>query len=344
MSRKVVVISPMRNEGWIVESFLRAASQYADYIIVGNHFSTDDTIEIARKFPKVIIVDASTSAYDERARRNDLLIEARKLGENNLILAIDADEMLDPRFLSVGGISQLLELPVGTRIHFPSFNILTDFQGYWQSPVGATGFIDDGSLHAESSKIHFPRIPPVAPEHVPKIKATRYTHEFGGLIHFQYLDWGRMLSKTIWYKAWEVVNQPSRSPLRVYRRYQHIDLIPKRRNKPIPNDWDPFFLEMGIQDAVSKSKAAGHFWWQRETSEMLTIISTGTQAILGLYEIQPNSQSDSDRADYSKYEKKLKAYLHFTSGLSRYSLALPARLLLNAFDLIFDKINSPRKS
>ena len=342
VANKVVVICPVKNESWIIDCFLKAASEYADHIILGDHGSTDDTVGRSLKFPKVTIVDSKSSGFDERLRRNRLLDEARKLGPNNLILAVDADEIIDPRFIENGGIKRLLALPIGTRIHFPSFNLFTDFRGYWESPVGATGFIDDGSVHFKTSEIHFPRIPPSEFQGSLRKKLRKYTNEYGGLVHFQYLDWGRVLSKTLWYKAWEVANVTDRSILQIYRRYEHIQLVHKRKVNELPSAWMPFFQKIGVPEAVLRSKSIGKYWWEAETADLMAKTSETTLSILGFDTSM--SEKSASKSKSSTYEARLTSYLILTRDLSQFSLHLLPRLILKLMDWAFDLAYLPRRA
>jgi glycosyltransferase involved in cell wall biosynthesis len=86
----------VKNEEWILPSFLAAVSEYADHIILGDHFSTDRSVEIAKAFDKVSVVNSTESDFSEATRRNQLLSCAREFGQENVILSIDADERVTP--------------------------------------------------------------------------------------------------------------------------------------------------------------------------------------------------------------------------------------------------------
>src|SRR5437660_66806 len=65
----VICVTPVRNEEWILERFLLCASLWADYIIVADQGSDDDTPRIAASHPKVTLIENSSPAYDEAARQ-----------------------------------------------------------------------------------------------------------------------------------------------------------------------------------------------------------------------------------------------------------------------------------
>lgn len=92
---KKIVLTPTKNEEWIIELFLKITSLFADHIIIADQFSTDKTVEIAKKFPKVIIIENDNTEYDEQYRQKLLIDKARSLFPgNNLLLALDADEII----------------------------------------------------------------------------------------------------------------------------------------------------------------------------------------------------------------------------------------------------------
>lgn len=336
-NRKVIVICPVRNESWIIEEFINAAAEFADQIILGDHGSTDNTVELASKHDKVRIIKSKQSGFEEAARRNELITEARSIGVGNVILAIDADELIDPRFLAAGGIDQLKNLPVGTRIFFPHFNITPGGKRYWKSPVGATGFVDDGSLHSGAQRIHFPRIPNPSKSIGP---LRRYRHPFGGLIHLQYLNWDRVLAKTRWYKAWESVHHPDRSTLQIHRRYSHIDRVQSRRALSNPKEWDLFFSHLGIPKAIERSRVNSETWWDKDLQQLLPQISQPTMSNLGLVEHGVGARSAGLLE--ARYEAQLNSYLRSTKFLERRSDGLPARLALRLLDFLFEGIRGTK--
>ena len=259
--RKVVVIAPIKNENWILASFLRACSQFADHIILGDHFSSDNSTEIAKSFPKVKVIQASSEEFDEMGRRNQLLIEARKLGKGNLIFSLDADEFLSK---DLGG-SRLLEIfsshPEGTHFKMPFFNVSKDLKSGWNTYSDPIAFVDDGSLHTKSEGIHFPRLPTSEQSQVIEVEQL-------SIIHLQYVDWMRMESKHRWYKAWERVNFPNKPAIEIFRRYNHMNSINPKNFVPLPDSWILLLESHGV---FLRDLAAGQasYWWDSEVEELL---------------------------------------------------------------------------
>ncbi len=329
--RKVVVICPVKNESWIIQEFLNAASSFADHIILGDHGSTDNTVKLASQNSKVTIVASKQSGFEEAARRNELLSEARKFGLGNVVLSIDADEMLDPRFIAFGGIDEIKVLPIGTRIFFPHFNLKPGGKNYWKSKIGATGFVDDGSLHLESDKIHFPRIPSKSRSNgAPK----PYRHKFGGLIHLQYLNWQRVLGKTRWYKAWEAVHHKEVTTLQIHRRYSHIERILSRKSNSTPKEWVELFEKVRLEEAIRRSELQKRNWWDDEGDNLVIQLPLQRQINLGLSPVDGREPKKFFKP--KDYESRLAKYLEGTKWIEQASDSVLPRLVLRVMDNVYD--------
>src|SRR5438034_4612080 len=92
---RVVVVTPVRNEAWILERFLSVTSRFADHIIVADQRSSDGSRAICSRYPNVTVIDNPTDEFNERDRQLLLLRQARALvPPPRVILALDADEIL----------------------------------------------------------------------------------------------------------------------------------------------------------------------------------------------------------------------------------------------------------
>jgi glycosyltransferase involved in cell wall biosynthesis len=68
-SPKIVVLTPIKNEEWILERFLSVTSQFADLIIIADQNSTDSSRNICQKYPKVKLIENKSDQYDELAAK-----------------------------------------------------------------------------------------------------------------------------------------------------------------------------------------------------------------------------------------------------------------------------------
>src|SRR5207245_4883057 len=92
---RVVVVTPVRNEAWILERFLSVTSRFADYIIVADQRSSDDSRAICSRYGKVTVIDNPTDDFNARDRQLLLLRHARaRVPPPRVILALDAGDVL----------------------------------------------------------------------------------------------------------------------------------------------------------------------------------------------------------------------------------------------------------
>ena len=248
----VICLTPVKNEAWILERFLKCASLWADHIILADQNSDDGTQEIAQRFPKVHLIHNTSDTYDEYARQKLLIDAARQIPGPRLLIALDADEFLSANYMSSPEWKTLLCAEPGTVIGFPWSNVRSDMQHFWD-PMGEWdwGFMDDGTEHTGYA-IHSPRVP--HPMKAVKI-AVRDIH----VLHYQYTDWERMESKHRWYQCWERINHPHRRAISIYRQYHHMYFVPHANLQPLPREWLQGYEERGI-DMTSVRRLPFYYW------------------------------------------------------------------------------------
>lgn len=95
-----IVLTPVRNEAWVLRAFLEATSLWADYIIIVDQMSTDGSREIAKDYPNVILLDNNRPEMHMAAARKLLFEEVRKIEGDKILFALDADEFLSGDFVN----------------------------------------------------------------------------------------------------------------------------------------------------------------------------------------------------------------------------------------------------
>ena len=158
-----IVVTPVRNETWILDRFLRCASLWADHIVIADQGSTDGSREIAARHPKVTLVDNPGAAYDEGARQRLLLEAARGFPGPRLIFALDADEILTATWAESAAFRDLADAAPGTVVAMRWANVLPGVHSCWLPEEGIVfGYVDDGADHP-GERIHSVRLPVAAP-------------------------------------------------------------------------------------------------------------------------------------------------------------------------------------
>lgn len=251
--RKIIVLMPVKNEAWILPMSLQAASIWADRIIVSDQGSTDGSKEIAKAFPKVYLIENDAQKdFNEYQMREPLISTARQLdGDNNVLIAIDADEVLTPYFESID-FEQWQILPRGTVIQFFWGNLLPGFDRYWPVFHQNFGYVDDGKTF-DTGLIHVPRL------FVPSVDNSNvYECQDLGVMHFQYVDWQRMSSKHRWYQCYERIHFPQKSAVEIYRRYHHM-YNPQIETMLVPKEWKDTYLQYNVD--IKDVRYEQVYWW-----------------------------------------------------------------------------------
>jgi len=249
---KIICLTPVKNEAWILDKFLRCTSIWADNIIILDQNSTDDSRIIAKKFPKVRLIINKNNVFNEKVRQDLLIKEARKIELPRLLITLDADEFLTSNFINNPEWDMILRAEKSTIIKFRCVNVLPDMIHYWVPDFYFPwAYIDDNSSHKGRS-VHSPRIPVSEKNSIILLKDIK-------VLHYQYTDWERMESKHRWYQCWERINDPKKSSVDIYRQYHHMHSIKKEDIKVIPEIWFSEYLKRGI-DIKNITKEIKYYW------------------------------------------------------------------------------------
>jgi glycosyltransferase involved in cell wall biosynthesis len=154
------VVTPVKNEAWILPRFLSVTSHFADRIVIADQESTDESVSICQQYPKVKLIHNRSGEYDEAARQRLLIQAARELvPEHKIIIALDADEILSANALTAPGWQSMLAAKPGTVLCFekPDLYLSTSQCMRYKTPW-PLGYVDDGAAH-HPKKIHSIRIP-----------------------------------------------------------------------------------------------------------------------------------------------------------------------------------------
>ena len=258
---RVICMTPVRNEEWIIERFIRAASLWADDIIVADQMSSDKTRDILNAYSKVRIIDNSNKEFNENERQKFLINEARKIPGKKLLVALDADEFLTGNSFGSEEWNKVIYAEPGTLFTMDWPCIAPDFRKYWMTDGGHSNvfaFMDDGTPHI-GTKMHSIRVP--VPDNAVNIQLSQIK-----VMHFQYTDWERMKSKNLWYQCYERINNPGKSVLEIYRIYHHMDV--NHDYISIPKEWFSEYDKNGINLRNNDDKD-NHYWWDEELKSYL---------------------------------------------------------------------------
>lgn len=236
MNPKLICLTPVKNEAWILERFLKCASLWADHIIIADQGSTDGSVEIAKQFEKVIFIDNKCEGdFNEMQMRAPLFEEAKKIEGPKILIGLDADEILTPNFDSPEWDTVRKAKP-GTIISFRLHNLLPD-STYWTLGDIYCGYVDDGTPYT-TGMVHSPRMI------MPQKHDILHCYEIG-LLHYKYMDSIRMTDRNRWYQCFELINKEN-TPVAIFRRYHHGPNS-NRLNERFPQWWKELYWQKGIE-------------------------------------------------------------------------------------------------
>jgi glycosyltransferase involved in cell wall biosynthesis len=250
---KIVVVTPVKNEAWILDRFLSVTSRFADHIIIADQKSTDESVAICGKHPKVTLIENESEDYDEASRQILLINEARNLVKGpRIILALDADEILAADATKQPGWQAMLKAKPGTVLCFekPDLYLTPDLCIRYNEPW-PLGYVDDGKEH-KAKKVHSIRIP--QPDGAPKADF----HDVK-ILHYGLARPTAQTSKIRWYSV--VENVLKTSPLLRRRRSYSADkdYLHGHQPQPAPVKWFAGWEEIGIDmRSIPEQK---YYWW-----------------------------------------------------------------------------------
>jgi glycosyltransferase involved in cell wall biosynthesis len=250
---KIVVITPIKNEAWILERFLSVTSQFADFIIIADQNSTDDSVEICKKYPKVTLIANNSDLFNEADRQILLIKIARELvPEHKILLALDADEILAANAMQTLGWQTMLKAPPGTVLYFEKPDLFcTPNQCIRYDLPWPLGYVDDGVEH-KPRPIHSIRIP--QPEYALRL----YIHDVK-ILHYGLTRLDYQRSKARFYSVIENTLNTNHVFLRRFIYSSKKDYTKKGKLQESPKEWFQNWEQIGI-DMFSIFHA--NYYWQ----------------------------------------------------------------------------------
>lgn len=256
--RKIIVLTPVKNDAWILERFLTVCSIFADHILIADQNSTDGSLDIYLRFPKVTLIQNKSLKFNE-ADRQILLIETarEKFGKDNILLAIDSDEVLAADAMQSPDWQRMLNAKPGTVLYFEKPTLFKDTSTAIRYLGGGwpLGYVDDGAEHIASA-IHSTRIP--TPSYAEKLILNDIK-----FIHYALARLDAQVSKQRMYSMLE--NIKNTSSLRLRRRHYNAknDFSSEGDgHEPVTPAWFTKWEEMGID--IHTIPHSDYYWYDYE--------------------------------------------------------------------------------
>lgn len=223
--KKIIVITPVRNEAWVLDAFLTCTSSWADYIILADHHSEDETKAIARKYEKVILIDNPTFEWYEAECRARLLEEACKIKGDKVIFALDADEFLSEGFEKTESWDRIIHSEGNKLYCFNWLNLYDDFctveytdmHFEWAAHYAASVDIVKEYRIRETRAVHCARVPCLESEDCQYINVDDFW-----VVHLAKLNHQKVRQKHDFYQVTWVDKNKAKAkanPISMYRGY-----------------------------------------------------------------------------------------------------------------------------
>ena len=213
---KVITLLPVKNEGWILRSTLKNMSDFSDHIIIADQNSTDDSLSIYKEFEKVTVIQNNNQNHNNSVRWQLLDFARERFGNENLIICIDADEMIQPEAIQFMKDHIVKDSTRSISFTFPWIQLWGTTEKHradsvWKNNYKAIAFLDDGTVDYERKKVlndHTGRVPKCMKE----IKVDRFP-----LLHYQYIDLRQAEIKQAWYRCSELMS--GNDPKKINHKY-----------------------------------------------------------------------------------------------------------------------------
>jgi hypothetical protein len=231
----IVVLTPVKNESWILERFLQAASVFADLIIVIDQNSTDGSIEISKSFEKVVLLTNPDDKYDEALRQKLLISKARELiPGKKLMIALDTDEFVAGNSINTKDWITMTTSSPGTTFSGEKIELLnpvTKYARHNPPDLMKFAFVDDGISIHKGILVHSYRLPENSnfeTVHLPEFK----------IIHFARVRDQLYWDKLAFYSMIENINGSDSFVGRIGRNSKRIYLYKEsERTFDTPEEW-----------------------------------------------------------------------------------------------------------
>ena len=145
MNRPIhIVMTPTRNEAWVIRAFLECNGLWADYIIIADQMSTDGSRDIINAYRekwkeegracKIIMIENNREDIHMAAVRSMLMEEARKIPGDKILVALDADEFWADDFMQTDGWKKMINSKPDDVFEFKRMNLFPDLKHYCIEP------------------------------------------------------------------------------------------------------------------------------------------------------------------------------------------------------------------
>lgn len=243
----LIVISSNRNYGWVVPAFLRANTQWADYIVITDQMSTDCSREMYAQYDNVIVVDDKDMQFKENTRAKMAFDKGREIadGRDVIFFALDIDEILPSNWMRTADGKKILNSKPGDMFELKWANVNSDRLTYFENPAWQYRIFHDNGMNWQDCKheLHAPHLPYSTYEVSPCQVTDFYIIHFG----WYHKRWRSFNLK--YYGVLDIHQKRSKSVISVNRGYYYPDPKTKDRiSRKLKEEW--LYPDFNVFDSI----------------------------------------------------------------------------------------------
>ena len=324
---KIVVLTPVRNEAWILKAFLEATSLWADYIIIADQMSTDGSREISKSYPKVILIDNERETMHMAETRRLLFDAAKQIEGDKILFALDADEFLYGDFEKSESWRKIINSNPDDIFNWRWMNLKQNdatkysYSEYFYWAVHESGNLWDGLF--PDNFIHEWRLP--WPKDTKDSNVVELKDFFS--IHFGKISLLRQKNKNRFYQVSTVVKDKNASKVALYRQYHAEERL---EYYDVPEDAFKYYEDKGIDIWSYVDLKDEGAYYSAEVKRYFETYGIKKFALLDIWDKEWMNKMEI-KDPRTPIQKLIHKYLHFTM---RYDSCLIVRFFDKLLKLV----------